>query len=60
VAMDCLRNSLPTDRLKQDGTCTKYYFQSLLTTESITILCTHLSSLCEFVIFSVKRVTYAA
>lgn len=33
VVVACLRNSLPTGRLKQDGTCTKYYFQRLLKTE---------------------------
>jgi hypothetical protein len=33
VVVACLRNSLPTGRFKQNGTCIQYYFQSLLTTK---------------------------
>ena len=29
----CIRNRLPAGQLKQDGTRTKHYFQSLLTTK---------------------------
>jgi len=33
VVVACLRNNMSKGRLKQDGTCTKYYFQSSLKTK---------------------------